>query len=152
MTCRVGPNPSPHPGTHPLTCAKARCGLATVGPALGLLARMKPPGAAWQLLPPQALRLAIKLATCRASVGAGQGGCISRREKCAWRAVITPNGPWTAGAPVAGDIWPCTLGYVGNSQGIYRATLVYALSLTARARYSASIVAEAGAGLPGRSS
>lgn len=53
-----------------------------------------------------------------------------------------------AGAPVAGDTWPCTLGYVGNSQGIYRATLVYALSLTAWARYSARIVAETGAGAP----
>lgn len=52
-----------------------------------------------------------------------------------------------SGAEVSGQSWPVTLAYVAGSDGDYRATLSYAMSLTANGRYTASITADAGAGL-----
>lgn len=51
------------------------------------------------------------------------------------------------GQPVAGSDWPLDMAYVGNSNGIYRATLPYTLALGEGARYVARIVADGGNGL-----
>lgn len=51
------------------------------------------------------------------------------------------------GNQVAGETWPKTLEYVADSDGIYRATLPYTLSLAAGGRYEANISVNAGAGL-----
>lgn len=51
------------------------------------------------------------------------------------------------GTNVTGDTWPKTLAYVTASSGIYRATLLYSLGLTADSRYTATVTADAGAGL-----
>lgn len=53
----------------------------------------------------------------------------------------------SAAAEVTGDTWPKTMSYVSGSDGVYRATLVYGLGLTAGARYTARITADAGNGL-----
>lgn len=52
-----------------------------------------------------------------------------------------------AGSNVTGDSWPKTMTYLTGSNGVYRATLGYALSLTAGIRYTATIAANGGAGL-----
>lgn len=51
------------------------------------------------------------------------------------------------GDEVAGYSWPATLAYVAGSDGIYRATLPYSMSLSGGARYSAQITANGGSGL-----
>lgn len=51
------------------------------------------------------------------------------------------------GDEVAGETWPKALQYVTGSDGIYRATLPYTLSLAAGGRYVAQISVNAGAGL-----
>jgi len=51
------------------------------------------------------------------------------------------------GAEVAGESWPLTMSYVADSNGKYRATLVDTLTLVDRARYTATITADAGAGM-----
>lgn len=51
------------------------------------------------------------------------------------------------GNQVAGETWPKTLEYVSGSDGIYRATLPYTMSLAAGGRYEANISVNAGAGL-----
>lgn len=51
------------------------------------------------------------------------------------------------GDEVAGDTWPKAMSYVTDSNGIYRATMVNELVLTAGARYTAQLTADAGAGL-----
>lgn len=51
------------------------------------------------------------------------------------------------GAEVAGEVWPKTLTYVTGSDGIYRATLPYTMSLVAGSRYEAQISVDAGSGL-----
>lgn len=53
----------------------------------------------------------------------------------------------SAGASVAGQSWPLALVYVPSSDGTYRGTLPYGLSLTAGDRYTARITADAGTGL-----
>lgn len=53
----------------------------------------------------------------------------------------------STGTNVTGDTWPKTLNYVTASNGIYRATLLYTLGLTADSRYTATVTADAGAGL-----
>jgi hypothetical protein len=62
-------------------------------------------------------------------------------------ATVTATLVDAAGAQVAGETWPKTLTYVTGSDGIYRATLPYTLSLTAGGRYTANISVNAGAGL-----
>jgi len=54
------------------------------------------------------------------------------------------------GVNVSGESWPLTMNYVTGSNGKYRATLADTLSLTPRARYTATITADAGAGLKGK--
>lgn len=51
------------------------------------------------------------------------------------------------GAEVGGEVWPKALDYVTGSDGIYRCTLPYTLSLTAGRRYTTQITADAGNGL-----
>lgn len=51
------------------------------------------------------------------------------------------------GSEVGGQSWPVTLAYVTDSDGIYRGTLSYAMSLTATSRYTAQVTADGGAGL-----
>lgn len=51
------------------------------------------------------------------------------------------------GDQVAGETWPKTLAYVASSDGIYRATLPYTMSLAAGGRYVAQISVNAGSGL-----
>lgn len=53
----------------------------------------------------------------------------------------------SAGANVAGSSWPLAMTYVAASNGTYRATLGYAIALVAGGRYTATITADAGAGL-----
>lgn len=48
---------------------------------------------------------------------------------------------------VVGDTWPKTLAYVAASDGIYRATILDTLTLTANENYVAKVTANAGAGL-----
>lgn len=54
-----------------------------------------------------------------------------------------------SGVEVSGESWPLAMAYVASSNGKYRATLADTLSLTDRARYTATITADAGAGLKG---
>jgi len=51
------------------------------------------------------------------------------------------------GVEVAGASWPLTMSYVTGSDGKYRANLPDTLSLVRRARYTAHVSADAGAGL-----
>ena len=51
------------------------------------------------------------------------------------------------GDEVAGETWPKTLDYVSSSDGVYRATLPYTLSLASGGRYTAQISVNAGSGL-----
>lgn len=62
-------------------------------------------------------------------------------------ATVTVTLKDAAGADVAGDTWPKTLNYLAASNGTYRATLLYSLTLTAGSRYTAVITADGGAGL-----
>ena len=62
-------------------------------------------------------------------------------------ATVTVTLKDSTGTNVPGDTWPKTMAYVTGSNGVYRATLGYALPLTADARYTATLVADAGAGL-----
>jgi len=48
---------------------------------------------------------------------------------------------------VSGASWPLSMAYVTGSNGKYRANLPAALALTKRARYTAHVSADAGAGL-----
>lgn len=48
---------------------------------------------------------------------------------------------------VSGESWPLAMTYVTGSNGVYRATLPDTLVLADRARYTATITADAGAGL-----
>ena len=52
-----------------------------------------------------------------------------------------------AGAEVGGEVWPKAMGYAPDSDGVYRCTLPYTLALSASARYTARITANAGNGL-----
>lgn len=54
-----------------------------------------------------------------------------------------------SGATVAGQSWPTTLAYVAESDGVYRSSLAYTISLSANARYSLHIDIDGGAGLRG---
>jgi len=51
------------------------------------------------------------------------------------------------GAQVGGEVWPKTMAYVAETDGVYRCTLPYTLALTPAARYVARITANAGNGL-----
>lgn len=62
-------------------------------------------------------------------------------------ATVTVHLKDAAGADVAGETWPKAMEYVDGSNGIYRATLPYTLSLSPGARYTATIIADANAGL-----
>jgi hypothetical protein len=62
-------------------------------------------------------------------------------------ATVTVTLKDSVGVNVAGDSWPKTLTYEAGSNGIYRATLLYSLGLTAGSRYTATVTADAGAGL-----
>lgn len=62
-------------------------------------------------------------------------------------ATVTVRLTTTAGVDVDGAAWPKTLPYVAGSNGLYRATLPYTLTLVPGGRYVATIVADAGAGL-----
>ncbi len=48
---------------------------------------------------------------------------------------------------VAGETWPKTVSYVALSNGIYQTTLPDVLSLVAKKRYFALVIADSGAGL-----
>lgn len=62
-------------------------------------------------------------------------------------ATVTVTLKDAAGANVTGDTWPKALAYLALSNGTYRATLLYSLALTAGSRYTATIIADGGAGL-----
>lgn len=51
------------------------------------------------------------------------------------------------GDEVGGEVWPKTLAYVTNSNGVYRATLPHTLSMTSGGRYVAQVAVDAGPGL-----
>lgn len=61
-------------------------------------------------------------------------------------ATVTVTLKDSAGVNVTGQSWPLTLSYVTASNGVYRATLIDSLSVTANARYVATVIADAGAG------
>ena len=54
-----------------------------------------------------------------------------------------------AGADVAGETWPLAMNYLAGSNGVYRATLAFGLSLQDGKPFSAEIVADGGLGLRG---
>ncbi len=54
-----------------------------------------------------------------------------------------------AGANVAGETWPLNMGYVTGSNGVYRATLAFGLTLQDGKPFTAEIVADGGLGLVG---
>lgn len=56
----------------------------------------------------------------------------------------------STGTGVLGQTWPRSLAYVAGSDGIYRTTIPDTLTLTANAKYTAVITADAGAGLAAR--
>lgn len=56
----------------------------------------------------------------------------------------------SAGTNVVGETWPLVLPYVTASNGVYRATLKDTLTVTANARYVATITADNGAGRRGQ--
>jgi hypothetical protein len=62
-------------------------------------------------------------------------------------ATVTVTLEDTDGVDVAGDTWPVTMAHVASSDGLYRATLKYTLSLVEGRKYRAQITADAGAGL-----
>lgn len=62
-------------------------------------------------------------------------------------AVVTATLVDAAGNQVAGETWPKTLSYVTGSDGIYRATLPYTMTLAAGGRYEAQISVNGGSGL-----
>jgi hypothetical protein len=51
-----------------------------------------------------------------------------------------------AGMEVEGDTWPKPVPYVDDTDGLYRATLVYTLALVPDGRYTAQLDVDAGAG------
>lgn len=61
-------------------------------------------------------------------------------------ATVTVTLKDSAGVNVTGETWPLALAYVTSSNGVYRATLKDTLSLTANARYVATVIADAGSG------
>jgi len=62
-------------------------------------------------------------------------------------ATVTVTLTDSAGAEVAGETWPLAMPYVTGSNGKYRATLADTLTLTVGQKYTATISADAGAGL-----
>jgi hypothetical protein len=62
-------------------------------------------------------------------------------------ATVTVSLADTDGNPVDGNAWPLALGYVTDSDGIYRVTLADTLVLTPDTRYLAEVIADAGSGL-----
>lgn len=62
-------------------------------------------------------------------------------------ATVTVTLKDSAGMNVTGTTWPKAMTYVAASNGMYRATLPYGLALVPAQRYTATIVADAGAGL-----
>ena len=54
-----------------------------------------------------------------------------------------------AGADVAGESWPLAMNYVAGSNGVYRATLAFALALQDGKPFTAEIIADGGLGLRG---
>lgn len=52
----------------------------------------------------------------------------------------------TQGNQVGGQVWPLTMGYVAETDGIYRATLADTLGVVVNTRYLARITADAGSG------
>lgn len=62
-------------------------------------------------------------------------------------AAVTVTLKDSAGVDVVGDTWPKTMTYETASNGMYRATLAYNLATTAGSRYTAVVIADAGAGL-----
>ncbi len=48
---------------------------------------------------------------------------------------------------VDGDTWPKTVGYVEDSEGVYRCSLPHELELVAGQRYAAAVVVDGGSGL-----
>lgn len=65
-------------------------------------------------------------------------------------ATVTVTLKDSAGVNVTGETWPLALAYVTSSNGVYRATLKDTLSLTANARYVATVIADAGSGKTAR--
>lgn len=61
-------------------------------------------------------------------------------------ATVTVTLKDSAGVNVTGETWPLALAYVTSSNGVYRATLKDTLSLTANARYVATVIADGGEG------
>ena len=61
-------------------------------------------------------------------------------------ATVTVTLKDSAGSNVSGQAWPLTLSYVTASNGVYRATLIDSLSVTANARYVATVIADGGEG------
>lgn len=61
-------------------------------------------------------------------------------------ATVTVTLKTSAGVNVSGQAWPLALAYVTGSNGVYRATLIDTLSLTANSRYVATVIADAGDG------
>lgn len=62
-------------------------------------------------------------------------------------ATVTATLTDAAGVNLGGQSWPLAMVYVTGSNGIYRATLTYALQITARERVTATIAVNAGGGL-----
>lgn len=65
-------------------------------------------------------------------------------------ATVTVTLQDSAGVNVTGETWPLAMTYVTSSNGVYRATLKDTLSLTANARYVATVIADAGSGKRGQ--
>lgn len=61
-------------------------------------------------------------------------------------ATVTVTLKTATGVNVTGETWPLAMTYVTSSNGVYRATLKDTLSLTANARYVATVSADGGAG------
>ncbi len=55
-----------------------------------------------------------------------------------------------SGNAVGGETWPLAMPYVASTNGCYRTTLADTLGVVAGTRYSAEIIADAGAGKRGR--
>lgn len=63
------------------------------------------------------------------------------------QAAVTVTVKDSAGNNVAGPVWPLTMSYVANSNGVYRATLPASMVLAKRASYTAVVAVNGGVGL-----
>lgn len=59
-------------------------------------------------------------------------------------ATVTVTMVDSAGSSVVGETWPLSVGYVGGTDGIYRATLQDSLTLTVGNLYTAKVTAVGG--------